>query len=83
IIGLLNVFTPSKSIDEFNDLYLVSHLMGADLNKIIKTQKLSEDHYFHSAGIIHRDLKPSNIAVNEDCELKIRTLALHDPQSMK
>eukprot|EP00096_Caligus_rogercresseyi_P015582 TRINITY_DN804_c0_g2_i1.p1 TRINITY_DN804_c0_g2~~TRINITY_DN804_c0_g2_i1.p1 ORF type:complete len:362 (+),score=77.46 TRINITY_DN804_c0_g2_i1:52-1137(+) len=92
IIGLLNVFTPSKSIDEFNDLYLVSHLMGADLNKIIKTQKLSDDHvqflvyqilrgmkYFHSAGIIHRDLKPSNIAVNEDCELKILDFGLARP----
>ena len=29
--------------------------------------------YVHSAGIIHRDLKPSNIAVNEDCELRVRS----------
>jgi len=28
--------------------------------------------YVHSAGVIHRDLKPSNIAVNEDCELKVK-----------
>ena len=47
--------------------YMVTHLMGADLNNIIKTQKLSDDHvqflvyqiirgmkYVHSAGIIHR-----------------------------
>ena len=46
---------------------MVTHLMGADLNNIIKTQKLSDDHvqflvyqivrgmkYVHSAGIIHR-----------------------------
>ena len=46
---------------------MATHLMGADLNNIIKTQKLSDDHvqflvyqivrgmkYVHSAGIIHR-----------------------------
>lgn len=92
IIGLLDVFTPSKTLNEFNDVYLVTHLMGADLNNIVKTQKLSDDHvqflvyqilrgmkYVHSAGIIHRDLKPSNIAVNEDCELKILDFGLARP----
>lgn len=47
--------------------YLVTPLMGADLNNIVKTQKLTDDHvqfliyqvlrglkYIHSAGIIHR-----------------------------
>uniref|UniRef100_A0A669ELY7 mitogen-activated protein kinase n=1 Tax=Oreochromis niloticus TaxID=8128 RepID=A0A669ELY7_ORENI len=69
--------------------YLVTHLMGADLNNIVKCQKLTDDHvqfliyqilrglkYIHSAGIIHRDLKPSNLAVNEDCELKILDFGL-------
>ena len=51
---------------------MVTHLMGADLNNIVKTQKLSDDHvqflvyqilrglkYIHSAGIIHRvNIKP-------------------------
>ena len=67
IIGLLDVFTPSGNLTEFSDVYLVTHLMGADLNNIVKTQKLSDDHvqflvyqilrgmkYVHSAGIIHR-----------------------------
>jgi p38 MAP kinase len=67
VIGLLDVFTPSLSLGEFQEVYLVTHLMGADLNSIIKTQKLSDDHvqflvyqilrglkYIHSAGIIHR-----------------------------
>lgn len=89
VIGLLDVFTPSTTLDDFQDVYLVTHLMGADLNNIIKTQRLSNDHvqflvyqilrglkYIHSAGIIHRDLKPSNIAVNEDCELKILDFGL-------
>ncbi|XP_065571935.1 mitogen-activated protein kinase 14-like isoform X3 [Artemia franciscana] len=92
VIGLLDVLTPGQSLNDFNDIYLVTHLMGADLNNIIKTQKLSDDHvqflvyqilrglkYIHSAGIIHRDLKPSNIAVNEDCELKILDFGLARP----
>lgn len=92
VIGLLNVFHPSTCLDNFNQVYLVTHLMGADLNNIIRTQRLSDDHvqflvyqilrglkYIHSAGIIHRDLKPSNIAVNEDCELKILDFGLARP----
>merc|ERR1712168_1375786 len=92
IIGLLDCFTPQCSLDEFSDVYMVMPLMGADLNNIIKTQRLSDDHvqflvyqiirglkYIHSAGIIHRDLKPSNIAVNEDCELKILDFGLARP----
>ncbi|XP_015794838.1 mitogen-activated protein kinase 14 [Tetranychus urticae] len=89
VIGLLDAFTPTTTFDRFQDMYLVTHLMGADLNSIIRTQTLTDDHvqflvyqilralkYIHSAGIIHRDLKPSNIAVNEDCELKILDFGL-------
>uniref|UniRef100_A0A3B4AKX2 mitogen-activated protein kinase n=1 Tax=Periophthalmus magnuspinnatus TaxID=409849 RepID=A0A3B4AKX2_9GOBI len=88
VIGLLDVFSPATSLKEFKD-YLVTHLMGADLNNIVKCQKLTDDHvqfliyqilrglkYIHSADIIHRDLKPSNLAVNEDCELKILDFGL-------
>lgn len=66
--------------------------MGADLNNIIRTQRLTDDHvqflvyqmlrglkYIHSAGVIHRDLKPSNLAVNEDCELRILDFGLARP----
>lgn len=89
VIGLLDVFSPATSLKEFKDVYLVTHLMGADLNNIVKCQKLTDDHvqfliyqilrglkYIHSAAIIHRDLKPSNLAVNEDCELKILDFGL-------
>ncbi|KAL0278827.1 UNVERIFIED_CONTAM: hypothetical protein PYX00_000522 [Menopon gallinae] len=92
VIGLLDVFHPSTGLENFQQVYLVTHLMGADLNNIIRTQKLSDEHvqflvyqilrglkYIHSAGIIHRDLKPSNIAVNEDCELKILDFGLARP----
>ncbi|CAG0888505.1 unnamed protein product [Cyprideis torosa] len=97
VIALLDVFTNADDLETFSDLYLVTELMGADLNCIIKTQRLSDDHiqfliyqllrglkYIHSAGIVHRDLKPSNVAVNEDCELKILDfgLARHTEQEM-
>ncbi|XP_040928135.1 mitogen-activated protein kinase 11 isoform X5 [Betta splendens] len=89
VIGLLDVFTPAASLEDFNELYLVTNLMGADLNNIVKFQRLSDEHvqfliyqllrglkYIHSAGLIHRDLKPSNVAVNEDCELRILDFGL-------
>ncbi|XP_063099950.1 mitogen-activated protein kinase 11 isoform X4 [Cavia porcellus] len=89
VIGLLDVFTPATCIEDFSEVYLVTTLMGADLNNIVKCQTLSDEHvqflvyqllrglkYIHSAGIIHRDLKPSNVAVNEDCELRILDFGL-------
>lgn len=89
IIGIMDIFTPQSSRDKFQEVYMVTQLMGADLNSILKCQQLSDDHvkfliyqilrglkYIHSAGVIHRDLKPSNIAVNEDCELRILDFGL-------
>lgn len=35
IIGLLNAFTPQKSISEFSDVYLVMELMDANLCQVI------------------------------------------------
>ncbi|NXT87816.1 MK11 kinase, partial [Anhinga rufa] len=68
--------------------YLVTNLMGADLNNIVKCQKLTDDHiqfliYQLLRGLkvlaecsSFRDLKPSNLAVNEDCELRILDFGL-------
>lgn len=44
IIGLLDVFHHGESLSDFHSVYMVTHLMGADLNNIIKTQRLSDEH---------------------------------------
>ncbi|XP_036904909.1 mitogen-activated protein kinase 11 isoform X4 [Sturnira hondurensis] len=79
VIGLLDVFTPATSIEDFSEVYLVTTLMGADLNNIVKCQVLSDEHvqflvYQLLRGL--KDLKPSNVAVNEDCELRILDFGL-------
>uniref|UniRef100_A0A8D2ZSN0 Stress-activated protein kinase JNK n=1 Tax=Scophthalmus maximus TaxID=52904 RepID=A0A8D2ZSN0_SCOMX len=88
IIGLLNVFTPQKSFEEFQDVYLVMELMDANLCQVIQMeldherlsyllyQMLCGIKHLHNAGIIHRDLKPSNIVVKSDCTLKILDFGL-------
>ena len=68
----------------FQDLYLVQTLMECDLYKLLKSQKLSDDHicyftyqilrgvkYIHSSNVLHRDLKPPNLLLNSNCDLRI------------
>lgn len=88
IIGLLNVFTPQRTFDDFADIYLVMELMDASLVQVVQMdldherisyllyQMLCGIKHLHSAGIIHRDLKPSNIVVKTDCSLKILDFGL-------
>lgn len=72
------------SIDQMKDVYIVQCLMETDLYKLLKTQRLSNDHicyflyqilrglkYIHSANVLHRDLKPSNLLLNTTCDLKV------------
>ncbi|KAA8581176.1 hypothetical protein FQN60_002757, partial [Etheostoma spectabile] len=66
IIGLLNVFTPQKTLEEFQDVYIVMELMDANLCQVIQMeldherlsyllyQMLCGIKHLHSAGIIHR-----------------------------
>lgn len=66
IISLLNVFTPQKTLEEFQDVYLVMELMDANLCQVIHMeldhermsyllyQMLCGIKHLHSAGIIHR-----------------------------
>jgi mitogen-activated protein kinase 1/3 len=74
----------STTIDQMKDIYIVQCLMETDLYKLLKTQRLSNDHicyflyqilrglkYIHSANVLHRDLKPSNLLLNTTCDLKI------------
>eukprot|EP00927_Polykrikos_kofoidii_P044094 TRINITY_DN38155_c0_g1_i1.p1 TRINITY_DN38155_c0_g1~~TRINITY_DN38155_c0_g1_i1.p1 ORF type:complete len:628 (-),score=89.54 TRINITY_DN38155_c0_g1_i1:37-1920(-) len=85
IVGLRRIFLPAGSPAHFNDVYVVTGLMEADLGRIIRSsQPLTEEHsrffvyqilrglkYVHSARVIHRDLKPRNLLVNSDCDLRI------------
>lgn len=72
------------SIEQMKDVYIVQALMETDLYKLLKTQRLSNDHicyflyqilrglkYIHSANVLHRDLKPSNLLLNTTCDLKV------------
>lgn len=83
IISILDIQKPS-SYDQFTEVYLIQELMETDLHRVVKSQKLSDDHvqYFtyqtlralkamHSANVLHRDLKPSNLLLNSNCDLKI------------
>ncbi|KAM9393245.1 mitogen-activated protein kinase 3 [Pholidichthys leucotaenia] len=83
IIGINDIIR-AQHIDNMRDIYIVQTLMETDLYKLLKSQKLSNDHvcyflyqilrglkYIHSANVLHRDLKPSNLLINTTCDLKI------------
>lgn len=72
------------SLEDFQDVYIVTELQTMDLHKVISRAKLDMRrieylvhqclcglNYMHSAGVLHRDLKPSNILVDDELGLKI------------
>uniref|UniRef100_A0A668RJ43 Mitogen-activated protein kinase n=1 Tax=Oreochromis aureus TaxID=47969 RepID=A0A668RJ43_OREAU len=83
IIGINDIIR-AQQLDNMRDVYIVQTLMETDLYKLLKSQRLSNDHvcyflyqilrglkYIHSANVLHRDLKPSNLLINTTCDLKI------------
>uniref|UniRef100_A0A3Q2D332 mitogen-activated protein kinase n=1 Tax=Cyprinodon variegatus TaxID=28743 RepID=A0A3Q2D332_CYPVA len=82
IIGINDIIR-AQQLENMRDVYIVQTLMETDLYKLLKTQRLSNDHvcyflyqilrglkYIHSANVLHRDLKPSNLLINTTCDLK-------------
>ncbi|XP_016348599.1 mitogen-activated protein kinase 8B-like [Sinocyclocheilus anshuiensis] len=74
IIGLLNVFTPQKTLEEFQDVYLVMELMDANLMQIPTCENVTS--LLTPDLFSCQDLKPSNIVVKSDCTLKILDFGL-------
>lgn len=47
ILGLVDVFTPAESIDDFRDVYIVTDLMSLDLNELLKSMLSASDMMYY------------------------------------
>lgn len=84
ILSIKDIFITGTK-DDFNEIFIVSELMGTDLHKLISSKRKLQDEHLqtfiyqilrglkcvHSAHVFHRDLKPNNILINSNCDLKI------------
>nr|CAG4718450.1 unnamed protein product [Naegleria fowleri] len=84
IVSLRDVHVPT-SMDQLEDIEMVTSLMEADLRDIFDSgQYLSPKHikwfmyqivlsvyYMQKAHILHRDLKPENVLLNSQCDVSI------------
>lgn len=88
IISILDIEKPCD-YDSLTEIYFIQEPMDTDLQKVIRTWELSDNHCrcfiwqtlraldaMHSAGVLHRDLKPSNLLLNDNCNLKVGDLSL-------
>eukprot|EP00999_Lentomonas_sp_LEN2_P002298 NODE_364_length_1587_cov_97.660274_g332_i0.p1 GENE.NODE_364_length_1587_cov_97.660274_g332_i0~~NODE_364_length_1587_cov_97.660274_g332_i0.p1 ORF type:complete len:426 (-),score=87.23 NODE_364_length_1587_cov_97.660274_g332_i0:138-1415(-) len=94
VLPIKDVFVTSR---DFHEVYVVTPCLDTDLQQLIRSYKLSEQHvkyimyqvlrslkYVHSARVLHRDLKPANILINFDCHVKLCDFGLargYDPQN--
>jgi p38 MAP kinase len=90
VVQLYNVFTPERSLNEFQILYFVFNFAGVNLHQVIRANRpFTEDHirliiysllrglkFIHSAGIIHSDLKPSKIGKDQNSNITILDFGL-------
>ncbi|CAM9451544.1 unnamed protein product [Ectocarpus fasciculatus] len=89
ILKVVDVLPP-PSVEDFDDVYIVSELMETDLHRVIYSrQHLTDEHtqyflyqilcavkYIHSASLIHQGLRPSRVMLNANCDLKISDFEL-------
>lgn len=81
----LHLLIPPASMDNFDEIFMVTDYMDLDLRKVIKSRRelspnticsymaqlLSALQHVHAISGIHRDLKPANVLVTSDGLLRL------------
>mmetsp|Transcript_23666 Transcript_23666/g.59390 ORF Transcript_23666/g.59390 Transcript_23666/m.59390 type:complete len:244 (-) Transcript_23666:497-1228(-) len=91
VVSLVDLFVRGSSERQL-DVYIVTDLMEADMEQIIKSsQALSTEHvrcllyqtlnglrHIHRHGIVHRDLKPANLVVDSQVDFVVDVVDVVD-----